>query len=203
MDVRERFVIDVGDFSRFNPGRQAPVWWGILGLVVIEATVLMAFVATYFYLRLMAPTWPPEGVEPPPLLLPSISVALLLGSSMTMQWGSKCIENEQYNRFVIAMFASVGLACTVLMLRWQQFQELGMRWDEHVYGSIVWTITGFHFVHLISAAAGTLVVGILGIKRYFNPQQKIGVVVDTLYWNFVSLVWIPLYLVVYWVPRWL
>tara|TARA_R110000823_G_scaffold47903_19_gene122017 strand:- start:9236 stop:9841 length:606 start_codon:yes stop_codon:yes gene_type:complete len=201
--MQQRFVVDASGFSRFNPGPRAPVWWGILGLILVEASVVAGFVASYFYLLLMAPQWPPPGVEPPPLLWPSITVLLLLASCLTMWWGSKAIINERYRQFVWAMFSSVGLACLVLVLRWQQFQAMTVRWDDHAYGSIVWTIMGFHFIHVVSAALGTSVVGILGIMRYFTPYRQIGVIVDTMYWNFVGLVWIPFYILLCWVPRWL
>lgn len=200
--MHERFVIDVSGFSRFNPGRQAPVWWGILGLILIEASVVAGFIVSYFYLRLMSEAWPPSGLDAPPLLLPTLSMLLLLASSGTMWWGSVAIAQARYRQFVWAMFTSVALACTVLVARWHQFQQLDVRWDEHVYGSVVWTLMGFHFIHVVSAAMGTTVVGILGIERYFTPRQQIGVIVDTMYWNFVAVVWIPLYVVLYWVPRW-
>jgi len=201
--MQQRFVIDVSDYSRFNPSRRAPIWWGVLGLILIEASVVTGFITTYFYLRLMAPEWPPAGVEPPPLLLPSLTVVLLLISCATMRWGGIAINREKYTQFVVAMFSSVALALGVLVLRWVQFHDLDFRWDEHAYGSVVWTIMGFHFIHVVSAALGTAVVGILGMMRFFDPRQQIAVIVDTLYWNFVGLVWIPLYVVMYWVPRWL
>jgi cytochrome c oxidase subunit III len=89
----------------------------------------------------------------------------------------------------------------VLVIRWQQFQNFEFSLDQHVYGSLVWTISGFHFLHVVSAAIGTAVVAILGMMGFFSSTQRIGVVVDTLYWNFVALAWIPFYLILYWVPR--
>lgn len=199
--LRKTFPVDVSDHSRFVPNRAAPIWWGIVGLILIELTVVTAFVVSYFYLRLMSEQWPPEGVAPLDLLNPSLALALLLASCVTMWWAGKAISRNKYNQFVVSIFASVTLAGLVLPLRWQQFQEFGFRWDDHAYGSIVWTITGFHFTHVVSAVIGTVVVGILGLKRYFNKDRQIAVVVDTLYWNFVAVAWIPFYLVLYWVPR--
>ena len=50
---------------------------------------------------------------------------------------------------------------------------------------------------------GTAVVVLLGALGFFTQKRQIAVVVDTLYWYFVGLVWIPFYLVLYWAPRWL
>jgi cytochrome c oxidase subunit 3 len=201
--MRDVITVDVSDFSRFNPGRRAPVWWGIIGLILIEASVIAGFIATYFYLRLMSDQWPPPGVSPPELFWPTLSLVLLLISCVAMWWSGKAISSNKNAQFVACVFTAVTLATLVLVIRWQQFQELDFRWDDHAYGSVVWTLSGFHFVHVVSAVVGTAVVGILGLIGYFSPKQQIGVIVDTLYWNFVALAWIPLYLVLYWVPRWL
>jgi cytochrome c oxidase subunit I+III len=78
-----------------------------------------------------------------------------------------------------------------------------VRWDEHAYGSILWAITGFHFTHVVSAILGTAVVAVLAWMDYFTSERQLGVVVDTLYWYFVAAVFLPIYLVLYWAPRWL
>lgn len=200
--MRDVITIDVSHFSRFNPGRRAPVWWGIIGLILIEASVIAAFIATYFYLRLMSDQWPPAGLAPPELFWPSLSLVLLLTSCVAMWWSGKAISANKNAQFIASIFTAVTLASLVLVIRWQQFQEFDFRWDDHVYGSVVWTLSGFHFVHVTSAIVGTAVIGILGLKGYFDARQQIGVIVDTLYWNFVALAWIPLYLVLYWMPRW-
>src|SRR5690606_25687239 len=59
-------------------GRSAPEIWGIAGLVVIEAVVFIAAMASYFHLRLQNPAWPPAGIEASELLLPTANTALLL-----------------------------------------------------------------------------------------------------------------------------
>lgn len=201
--MRESIMYDVSDFPRLVPSSKAPIWWGILGLILIEATVVVSFIATYFYLLIMNAQWPPAGVGSSELFFPTLSLGLLLASCGTMWWAGRVIRKDRKVQFLTGIFASVFLASAVLVLRWQQFQNFEFRWDAHAYGSIVWTINGFHFIHVVSAAIGTAVVGILGLMKFFNPQRQIGVIVDTLYWYFVAIAWIPFYIVLYWVPRWL
>ncbi|MGP0174196.1 cytochrome c oxidase subunit 3 [Pseudomonas sp. NCHU5208] len=196
-------VVDVSSLSRFQAGPEAPLWWGIVGLVLIEGTVVASFIASYFYLRLYQPQWPPAGVAPPELLWSTLNLIMLLASCVTMWWAGNQLKQDRRRRFTLATATSVLLASLVLLSRWQQFHALDVRWDSSPYGSIVWTISGFHFLHVISAVIGTAVVVLLGLRGFFTRQRQIAVVVDTLYWYFVGLVWIPLYLVLYWVPRWL
>nr|WP_298138909.1 cytochrome c oxidase subunit 3 [uncultured Pseudomonas sp.] len=198
-----RQIIDVSQFSRFQAGREAPLWWGIIGLILVEASVVASFIASYFYLRLYQPQWPPAGVEPPELLWPTLNLALLLLSCVTMWWAGRALSRDQRGKFTLGTAISVLLASLVLVSRWQQFQAFEVRWDENPYGSILWTISGFHFVHVVSAVIGTAVVVLLSLRGFFTRKRQLAVVVDTLYWYFVGLVWIPLYVVLYWVPRWL
>jgi cytochrome c oxidase subunit III len=199
--VPEKFIIDVTEFSRFTPGREAPIWWGIIGLILIEMSVVAAFVISYFYLQMRAGQWPPPELPLPDATIPTLSLNLLLISCGTMYLAGRAIDTNKVKTFVAYTLASVGLATVVLIIRWRQFQQLPFRWDEHAYGSLVWTLSGFHFIHIVSAAIGTFVIALAGMVGYFNKQRKIGVVVDTLYWNFVALAWIPFYLVIYWIPR--
>lgn len=199
--MKESTLIDVSAWSRFNKGPEAPLWWGILGLIAIETTVVGTFISTYLYFRATHAVWPPAGVAPPELFWPTINLILLLTSCYTMRQAGREISRERRGRFVLSLWASVTLASMVLVLRWQQFEAFDFRWDAHPYGSIVWTISGFHFVHVVSAVIGTAAVAVLGMKGYFNRERQLAVVVDTLYWYFVCFAWVPLYAVVYWVPR--
>ena len=197
----EHVAVDARALPRFNPNPRAPLWWGIIGLIAVESSVVAAFIASYFYLRVTAAQWPPAGVELPALGLPTLNLALLAASAGTMWVASRALNRGRNAAFVASVFASCALAASVLVLRWQQFGVIEFRWDSHAYGSIVWTMTGFHFVHVVSAVIGTAVVGVLGLLRFFNRERQIAVVVDTIYWYFVAVVWLPFYVVLYWVPR--
>lgn len=196
-----QFGYDATALTRLSHSRGAPIWWGIIGLILIELSVVSAFSISYFYLQMMNDTWPPLGLAPENLTIPTITLTLMLSSCVTMYLAGRAIDKDKVRRFVVYTFTSVALAGTVLLLRWQQFDEFDVRWDEHVYGSLLWTISGFHFIHVVSAAIGTAVIGGLGMLGFFTRERQLGVVVDTLYWNFVAIAWIPFYFVLYWVPR--
>ncbi|HEV7368108.1 cytochrome c oxidase subunit 3 [Arenibaculum sp.] len=198
MDTRS--TVDVAGFSRFAANRH-PLWWGVLWLIMIELTVVSAFIVSYFYLMRSAEAWPPAGIEPPPLLWPSVNLALLLASMVTMWWASWGLNRDNRAVLIAGLSLSLLFHCTVLALRWREMQLFGFKWSDHAYGSIVWTITGFHFTHIASAIVGTAVVLVLAIRGYFNPERQLAVVVDTLYWYFVSAAWVPFYLTLYWAPR--
>lgn len=201
MRARTRPVVDASELTRQQSGHQSPLWWGIIGLIAIEITVVSIFVASYFYLRMGEPQWPPAGVEPPPLLWPTVNLVLLMGSIAGMVWSGQAIRKGDTRSFQIGIWLAVAGAMLVLVLRWLQFEALGFRWDDHAYGSLVWTLTGFHFVHVTATVLGTGAIAVAGALGYFNERRHLGVDVDAMYWYFVALAWIPLYLVLYWDPR--
>jgi cytochrome c oxidase subunit 3 len=193
--------VDVAHLSRFNPDQRAPLWWGILGLIAVEATVVSAFIVSYLYLAIYADVWPPAGLEPPPLLWPSINVAILMLSSGAMYWAGWGIRRGNQRILAVGVTIAVLLACVVLVLRSLEFAAFEFSWKDHAYGSAVWTIAGFHYVHVVSMIVGSAVVAVLAWRGYFTQQRQIAVVVDTMYWYFVSFAWIPFYITLYWVPR--
>ena len=196
-----RVALDAGRFSRIHIGREAPLWWGIAGLIVIESAVFASFIVSYVYLKVQNAPWPPAGVSVPDVTLPTINVGLLLGSGVAMAWAGRGIARGNQRALVVGIWLAVLGACVVAGLRTLQLRRLDFAWDSHAYGSIVWTMTCLHFGHIVAAVLGTAVVGVLAWMGYFDRRRRLAVTVDALYWQFVVIVWIPVYLVLYWLPR--
>lgn len=194
--------IDASKLNRLAP-RTHPLWWGVAGAVVIELVVVANLLASYFYLAAANEAWPPEGTDPPELVWASLVVIALLVSAGTMWWAGRGSDAGNRTQLAIGVTASCLLAVLALGFRALQMATFDLRWDAHAYGSILWVIAGFHFTHVVSAILGTAVVAVLAWRGYFTPQRQLAVVVDTLYWYFVAGVSVPIYLVLFWVPRWL
>lgn len=199
--------VDVSGWTRFHADRKHPFWWGILGLIVIEVTVIAIFLASFFYLWIVNVAedrmgWPPAGTEPPPVLYPSINTALLIICSIAMYYGGAVMQKGRHWRFFWSTVVCCAAGGAVAFLRWRQFDLLPFDWRENTYASFVWVLTGFHLMHVVSAVLGTAVIAWFAAKGYYTEQRRLGVQVDTIYWYFVSAIWIPIYCVLYWAPRW-
>lgn len=194
-------VLDVGHLPNLAPRSHAPVWWGMVMLLAIEGAVFGTLVVSYFYLGMDEPHWPPAGVDPPELLLPTVNTAILLASSVTMYMADRAAADDDQRRLRVGLLLSLALASAFLVLKVIEYSGVPYRWDDHAYGSIVWTIVGFHSTHVLTLVLKTLVVATLAWRGYFDARRVIGVQVNGLYWHFVTLVWLPLYVVLYWAPR--
>jgi hypothetical protein len=111
------------------------------------------------------------------------------------------IEKDDIRRVWTGLLGSSALGLAFLVLKVVEYSGVSYRWDSHAYGSIVWTIIGFHGSHVAALLLKTLVVATLAIRGYFNRERRLGVTINGIYWHFVVAIWIPLYVVLYLVPR--
>jgi heme/copper-type cytochrome/quinol oxidase subunit 3 len=93
----------------------------------------------------------------------------------------------------IAMIAGQGLLVMIALsvicclLRWRELGDLQFWYDDNAYGSIVWTLTGFHVAHVTVAILKSIVVLTLAWKGYFSERRYLGVQANAFYWYFVVL----------------
>jgi heme/copper-type cytochrome/quinol oxidase subunit 3 len=199
--MNQSATVDVSRLPNLVSGPRAPVWWAIVFLVAIETTVFGTLIASYFYLSLGEPQWPPAGIEPPKLLLPTINTVILLASSVAMHQADAAIGRGDERRMSIGAAVAVGLAALFLGLKVVEYSGVDYRWDTHSYASIVWTITGFHAAHVMALIFKTIIVGVQSRVADFRQGRRLVVQSNGIYWHFVVAIWIPLYAVLYWAPR--
>jgi heme/copper-type cytochrome/quinol oxidase subunit 3 len=67
---------------------------------------------------------------------------------------------------------------------------------------VVWFLLGLHTTHLLTDVADTIVLTALMFTRHgFNGRRFSDVTDNAFYWDFVILSWLPIYFLIYWVPR--
>ncbi|MGH2808308.1 MAG: cytochrome c oxidase subunit 3, partial [Actinomycetota bacterium] len=134
-------------------GSRSYAWWGMVWLIATEATLFAALIASYFYLRFRsAPGWPPDGIEAPHLTLPIIMSIILLSSSLPVHWAEAGIEKGKQGVLKSGLALGFILGAIFLII------TLVFEWPEalhdftpttNAYGSLYFTVTGFHLMHVI------------------------------------------------------
>lgn len=199
---REVDAIDVSHLGVHHNGREAPLYWGMWGLIAIEATVFASLISTYLYLASVSTDWPPAGVDPPKLLLPTVNTVVLLSSSWFVAKADRAARRGEQRWLRVGLGIATALAFVFLAIKVVEYgTEVPYRWDSHAYGSIVWTLTGFHTAHVIALVLKTAIVEVLALRGYFDHERNLGVQTQGLYWHFVVAAWIPIYAVLYLSPR--
>ncbi|HEU4643047.1 MAG TPA: cytochrome c oxidase subunit 3 [Gemmatimonadaceae bacterium] len=200
--MRIRAVLDVHDLPEHAFGSRAPIWWGTIGLCLIEGTMFGLAMATYLYLRLDSRAWPPLRTPDPDLLLPTINLVVMLVSVAPMVWADLLARrggSKGAVRFALILATVLGLAA--LVLRWFEFDAFHVRWDTNAYGSIVWLILGLHTAEILASVLEDVVFVAYTFRYPLDEKHRVDVSTSAVFWYFVVGIWVPLYLMLYFTPR--
>jgi heme/copper-type cytochrome/quinol oxidase subunit 3 len=186
-------------------GSRAFGWWGMVWLIATEATLFAALIASYFYLRFRSgPLWPPDGIEDPHLGLPLIMSAILLSTTIPVHLAETGIKKGKQGRLrwglMIGFVLGVVFMILTLAIEWpEKLHEFSPK--TNAYGSLYFTITGFHAAHVIVGLAFSLWTQIRAWKGAFSEERHLTVQNFAMYWHFVDVVWIFVFLTIYLSPH--
>ena len=175
----------------------------LLGMVLFIASEVMFFgglFGAYFTIRSAAPEWPPP--DTPHLSAPyaAILTAILVTSSVTMQFGVWAIRKNDQRRLKLWLAVSLILGVIFLVLQGLEYANLieeGMTLSSGVFGSTFYTLTGFHGAHVAGGAAFILIVLLRARSGQFTARYHDTVEMASYYWHFVDVVWIGLFSTIY------
>jgi heme/copper-type cytochrome/quinol oxidase subunit 3 len=174
-------------------GPRAFGWWGMVWLIGTEATLFALLIASYFYLRFRdQPTWPPDGLPDPTLGLPLAMTVILWSSSIPVHLAERGIRAGNQRRLRWGLAAGFVLGATFLAI------TVGVEWPEslhdfgpttNAYGSLYYTITGFHAAHVLVGLLFNLWNQVRAWRGAFDEHRHLSVQNFTMYWHFVDVVW--------------
>ncbi|HSS35321.1 MAG TPA: cytochrome c oxidase subunit 3 [Patescibacteria group bacterium] len=188
----------------------------ILGMLLFITSEVMFFAglfAAYFNVRATSPVWPPEGfadklhwLPTAEQIIPIVTFAtiLLITSSFTCQLGVWGIRRNDRTTLIRSIGVTVVLGATFLLLQLLDYSILygeGVRLDTGTFGTTYYTLTGFHFAHVLGGVIMLSVVLYRAMAGQFTSQHHDMVEATSLYWHFVDIVWIVLFSVIYIIPN--
>jgi heme/copper-type cytochrome/quinol oxidase subunit 3 len=200
--VNGRSTIDISGLPNHAYGSRSIMWWMTLLIVLIEATVFIATIAAYFYLQGNEAAWPPPDTPLPALKWPTVNVLIMLASLIPNQLTKNAAEKKDMLKVRIWLTIAVLFAVAFAIVRVLEFRHLNVAWDSNAYGSITWTLLGFHTFHVVTDLMDSSVLLALMFTRHgYEPKRFVDVAENAFYWYFVVLSWLPIYAVLYWAPR--
>jgi cytochrome c oxidase subunit 3 len=194
-------AIDVSTLPSYTFGPRSTLWWGTAGVIAIEGTVFAMVIASYFYLRSQADSWPP-GVPPPDLAWGIVNLVILLASGIPNHWTLNAAKAHDLRKVRIGMIVCIVFAAAFIGVRVLEFRSLNVGWDHNAYGSVLWLMLGLHTAHLLTDFVDTAVLAVLMHTGPLEGRRFADVADNAGYWDFVVLAWLPMYVVIYWAPRW-
>jgi cytochrome c oxidase subunit 3 len=171
----------------------------ILGMLLFITSEVMFFAglfAAYFNVRATAPVWPPEGFADKLHWLPTAEQIIPIVTFATIMLVTSSL--------VRSIGVTVVLGSTFLLLQLLDYSILygeGVRLDSGTFGTTYYTLTGFHFAHVLGGVIMLTVVLYRAMAGQFTSQHHDMVEATSIYWHFVDVVWIVLFSVIYVIPN--
>jgi cytochrome c oxidase subunit 3 len=175
----------------------------LLGMVLFIASEVMFFgglFGAYFTIRSAATQWPPEGTPHLETWYAAVLTAILVSSSVTMQFGVWAIRKNDQRKLILWLAASLLLGAIFLAGQANEYRTLiheGMTLSSGVFGSTFYTLTGFHGAHVAGGAAFILIVLLRARSGQFTARYHDTVEMASYYWHFVDVVWLGLFSTIY------
>jgi heme/copper-type cytochrome/quinol oxidase subunit 3 len=181
-------------------GRKAFGWWGMLTIIMTEGALFGYLLFSYYYFAVQyGREFLPDQLPEFKLSLPNTIILLL--SSVSVWWGERAIRQNSTARTAIALGISLVLGVVFMTIQGFEWLEKPFTLASSTYGSLYFTITGFHMAHVF---AGTIMLAVLLVwvlLGNFDSRRHAAISVGSLYWHFVDIVWLTLFFTFYITPR--
>lgn len=161
----------------------------MLLVIATEAFLFISLFFAYFFLGAGKDPWRFE--VPPKLHYALIMLVILALSSVVLHWGEKQVKEHRDGAGRIALIATIVLGVIFFVLQIMEYRE---HWKTLTpttdsYGSIFYTITSFHGLHLL---VGLLILAYVLVLPHYSPTDEspyLPYKVGAMYWHFVDIVW--------------
>ncbi|MFL6606528.1 MAG: heme-copper oxidase subunit III [Steroidobacteraceae bacterium] len=201
--MQPKFVLDLGELPDHGFGTRSLTWWGTVGMFAIESTTLAIGAAAYLYLMGQEAHWPPVAKNPD-LSVSTVVTLFFLLSLIPNVWLEKRAEHYDLRAVRVGMVLMSLIGAVLVALRLYEFKHLNVQWDTNAYGSAVWGLLGLHTAHLVTDLVDTVVLAVLLFTPHGSHARRfVDSAENAMYWNFVVIGWLPVYAIIYLLPRWL
>lgn len=186
--------------SPFPPRRSPP---GDLAIWVFICAELLAF-GVFFIAYAFARVGHVELFNESQLLLDRFSGAfntlVLITSSYFVVRAVAAIREGKTTLCTRWLLAAIGMGSLFLVIKVTEYAhklEQGLDLGYNLFFMFYWTMTVFHFMHVI---LGMVILGAVALKSHrggYSAQEHTGVETGASYWHMVDLVWIILFPLIY------
>lgn len=179
----------------------APGWWATVVALLIDGSLFASLVFAYFYLWLNAPAWPAPPAEVGPLGVPVLAALLLVAAAVA---GGRALKRGDAGQprglrlwLVLATLAGLGF---VALQAWVLGDVAGDP-RGHAYSSVVWTLAGFHWVHVAIAALVSAFVWARSAAGLVDAEKRLESRIAAALWRYVAAQGLVAWAVVHVFPR--
>ncbi len=184
-----------------SAGERATGWLACLMLIATEGSLFGYLIFSYLYLAVQTTRhWPPEGL--PKLPLGSVNTLFLLSSSGFVWLCEHFVKRGRRRAAVLSMAVAIVLGIVFVGIQLHEWHSHSYGVTSNLYGSLYFTITGFHLAHVLVGLAILILLGTWTALGYFDERRRAALTIGGLYWHFVDVVWLFIFTTIYLTPYW-
>jgi cytochrome c oxidase subunit I+III len=181
-------------------GHDSPLWWGILGLIIVMMMAMGSLYFSYFYLWLYSDTWPQGNLSVPDMKLFLVGAALLVLSLPPVYWIKREIQHSKPRHIFLAALLGFTLAVASFTIFFWDMLSISFSPGDNAYSSafycIYWLLMAYLLVGL--GILLSIMVRIGTEKKIEFPNFILQAQLTNMYWVFISglaiVTWAVLYL---------
>ncbi len=184
------------------PMRLSPLALGLVIFLTSEIALFGSFFLWYGHARLVhGLEWPLPGYEIPADST-SINTMILVASSFTCELALLALFLNRRRGLFWWLVVTALLGATFLGLQVHEYMTIGFTPQTNAMGSIFFSLTGLHGAHVFLGLSLLVFCIVRTARGHFAPipGKFTGLLLVSIYWHFVDVIWILLYTLVYLLP---
>ena len=173
-------------------GFRLPTARVFLSVFLGVVTAIFGLLTAAYFVRMTYADW--QSLPVPALLW--LNTAILILSSVALQWARTSARHQQADRVRRGLLAGGALAFAFLVgqfLVWQQLGSLGYFVDTNPSNSFFYLITGLHGLHLLGGLVAWLRASLRLWRGAETDKIRMSVELCAVYWHFLLLVWLVMF----------
>ena len=110
-----------------------------------------------------------------------------------MWWGETGARAGRRGRHLAGFAIAIALGLVFLVVQIFEWKSKTFTLASGAYGSLYFTITGFHMAHVVVGVIMLSTVLLWSALGYFSARKCTPVLVSSAYWHFVDAVWVAVF----------
>lgn len=185
-----------------SSARNAPGWWALVGSLLIDGSLFASLVFAYFYLWLNAPAWPAGGATVV-AWTPALASLALLALPLLAAWrGPVALAGGRRRTAIVWQGVAIVGGALFLGLHLPALWAAVGAPQVHAYASVVWTLAGFHAVHVVVAM---LIGGFTALRihcGYVDAVRRLESRIAAAFWRYTVGIGVVTWALLHLFPRW-
>ncbi|MBV8776033.1 MAG: heme-copper oxidase subunit III [Alphaproteobacteria bacterium] len=181
-------------------GLRASGLWGVVFLVISEASIFAYVLFAYFYFAVQPHSgpWPPNG--PPEVSYAVAQTLAALAGCGALRWACRAAAAGARVGLLSGLSAGLVLSLIFVALQLLDWNAKPFSLATDPYSSLYFTIGGIHLAHVVAGVVMLAAVLLWSALGYFGRVRHVPVTVAAFYWYFVTIVWLAIAFALYVTP---